>query len=188
MRTRARLDRWSRGSARAVVGRRAGDQSDANAEEQFGIPAPALELHEALRTSHGVLIASPEYNANVSPLLSNALAWTSRVQTPRSYARRPGDCRGQTESLTAAAPAGALSLAARTPDRRADEATPASATTVIPSGLILAALACFLPYSALSSEAAAGSPRVTCGMYEIDGPGNGLCRNVNFSAAVWRTS
>jgi chromate reductase, NAD(P)H dehydrogenase (quinone) len=54
---------------------------DANAEEQFGIPTPALELHEAFRTSHGVFIASPEYNANVSPLLSNALAWMSRVQT-----------------------------------------------------------------------------------------------------------
>src|SRR5688572_5555125 len=54
---------------------------DANAEEQFGIPASALELHEAFRTSHGVFIASPEYNANVSPLLSNALAWMSRVHT-----------------------------------------------------------------------------------------------------------
>ena len=81
MRTRVRLDRWSRGSARAVVGDAPATNRTPTAEEQFGIPAPALELHEALRTSHGVLIASPEYNANVSPLLSNALAWTSRVQT-----------------------------------------------------------------------------------------------------------
>jgi NAD(P)H-dependent FMN reductase len=81
---RARLDRWSRGSARAIVRDAPGDQSEANAEEQFGIPAPVLELHEALRTSHAVLIASPNTNANVSPLLSNALGWTSRVQAHRA--------------------------------------------------------------------------------------------------------
>lgn len=50
-------------------------------EARSGVPAPALALHEAFRTSHGVFIASPEYNAGLTPLLVNTLAWISRVST-----------------------------------------------------------------------------------------------------------
>ncbi|WP_341319575.1 NADPH-dependent FMN reductase [Paraburkholderia sp. IMGN_8] len=49
-------------------------------EVQHGIPDTAHRLHEAFRTHQGVFIASPEYNANVSPIVSNAIAWVSRVQ------------------------------------------------------------------------------------------------------------
>jgi NAD(P)H-dependent FMN reductase len=50
-------------------------------EARSGLPAPALALHAAFRTSHGVFIASPEYNAGLTPLLVNTLAWVSRVST-----------------------------------------------------------------------------------------------------------
>ena len=50
-------------------------------EARAGVPAPALALHELFRTSHGVFIASPEYNAGLTPLLVNTLAWVSRVST-----------------------------------------------------------------------------------------------------------
>ena len=51
----------------------------ADLETDQGIPAATLKFHEQLRTHQGVFIASPEYNANVSPLMTNVLAWLSRV-------------------------------------------------------------------------------------------------------------
>jgi len=52
---------------------------DANLEGAEGVPAGGQVLHELFRTHHGVFIASPEYNANIPPLLVNVLAWVSRV-------------------------------------------------------------------------------------------------------------
>lgn len=52
---------------------------DADLEKREGVPTAALALHEQFRSHHGVFIASPEYNANASPLLVNILAWVSRV-------------------------------------------------------------------------------------------------------------
>ena len=48
-------------------------------EAELGIPENAQRLHELLRTHDGVFLASPEYNAFVSPLLVNVLTWVSRV-------------------------------------------------------------------------------------------------------------
>lgn len=50
---------------------------DIEAEE--GVPFAARRLHEQFCDHNGIFIASPEYNANVSPLLVNLLAWVSRV-------------------------------------------------------------------------------------------------------------
>lgn len=52
---------------------------DADLEEDEGLPDAALRLHEQFRSHRGIFIASPEYNANVSPLLLNVLTWLSRV-------------------------------------------------------------------------------------------------------------
>lgn len=49
-------------------------------EANDGVPEAGGKLHELFRTHDGVFIASPEYNANVTPLLANTLAWLSRVQ------------------------------------------------------------------------------------------------------------
>ncbi|MFB4204988.1 hypothetical protein KBTX_01527 [wastewater metagenome] len=49
-------------------------------EADDGVPEAAGRLHERFRTHDGIFIASPEYNANATPLLVNSLAWLSRVQ------------------------------------------------------------------------------------------------------------
>ena len=47
--------------------------------EAAGVPAGALELRRLFATHDAVIIASPEYNGFPTPLLINALDWTSRV-------------------------------------------------------------------------------------------------------------
>lgn len=53
---------------------------DGDLEATAGVPEPAQRLHALMREHVGIFIASPEYNANASPLLLNLLAWVSRVQ------------------------------------------------------------------------------------------------------------
>lgn len=47
-------------------------------EKNEGMPAKAKELRQLMIQSDVILIASPEYNGSVSPLLKNALDWASR--------------------------------------------------------------------------------------------------------------
>jgi chromate reductase, NAD(P)H dehydrogenase (quinone) len=44
------------------------------------VPANAVKLKKMIMAHHGVFIASPEYNASVTPLLKNAIDWVSRVR------------------------------------------------------------------------------------------------------------
>ncbi|EFH12401.1 NADPH-dependent FMN reductase [Pseudoroseomonas cervicalis] len=53
---------------------------DGDLEQSGGIPQPAQALHAQLAGHRGVFIASPEYNAGLTPLLVNALSWVSRVK------------------------------------------------------------------------------------------------------------
>lgn len=46
--------------------------------EAEGVPENALKLKELMIEHHGFLIASPEYNSSISPLLKNVIDWTSR--------------------------------------------------------------------------------------------------------------
>lgn len=52
---------------------------DGDLESQSGVPEAAHRLHEKFRSNEGIFIASPEMNANVSPLLLNIFAWVSRI-------------------------------------------------------------------------------------------------------------
>ena len=45
-----------------------------------GPPANAAKLKKMMMAHHGIFIASPEYNASISPLLKNVLDWVSRVR------------------------------------------------------------------------------------------------------------
>jgi NAD(P)H-dependent FMN reductase len=45
-----------------------------------GPPPNALKLKKMMSAHRGVFIASPEYNASISPLLKNVLDWVSRVR------------------------------------------------------------------------------------------------------------
>jgi chromate reductase, NAD(P)H dehydrogenase (quinone) len=49
-------------------------------EAEQGAPVNAVKLKRMLGVHHGVFIASPEYNASITPLLKNTLDWISRVR------------------------------------------------------------------------------------------------------------
>lgn len=51
---------------------------DGDLESEDGVPANALKLRELMLSHQGLLLASPEYNSSISPLLKNAIDWTSR--------------------------------------------------------------------------------------------------------------
>jgi len=53
---------------------------DAEIENSDGPPDNARRLKDVLRGYQGVFIASPEYNASITPLLKNTLDWMSRVK------------------------------------------------------------------------------------------------------------
>ncbi|GAB4374945.1 MAG: NADPH-dependent FMN reductase [Elainellaceae cyanobacterium] len=51
---------------------------DEDLEAEHGIPENAIRLKELMKSHQGFLIASPEYNSSVTPLLKNAIDWASR--------------------------------------------------------------------------------------------------------------
>ena len=53
---------------------------DGDLEKSSGPPDNAVKLKRQFMAHRGIFIASPEYNASVTPLLKNALDWVSRVR------------------------------------------------------------------------------------------------------------
>lgn len=53
---------------------------DADHEANAGMPDEAIKLKQMFSAHQGVFIATPEYNASVTPLLKNAIDWVSRVR------------------------------------------------------------------------------------------------------------
>jgi chromate reductase len=53
---------------------------DGDAEAAAGPPQNAVKLKRLFGIHHGIFIASPEYNASITPLLKNTLDWISRVR------------------------------------------------------------------------------------------------------------
>ena len=47
-------------------------------EEKDGIPESAMQLKQLVKEHHGLLLACPEYNSSVTPLLKNTIDWLSR--------------------------------------------------------------------------------------------------------------
>lgn len=72
---------------------------DGDLEDAAGVPEGATRLAALIAGHHGMLVASPEYNAMPSPLLKNALDWCSRVE--------PNPFEGRVAAVISASP-GAL--------------------------------------------------------------------------------
>ena len=53
---------------------------DADLARDHGPPAQAVNRKRLVSTHRGVFIASPEYNASITPLLKNAIDWISTVR------------------------------------------------------------------------------------------------------------
>lgn len=51
---------------------------DQDLEKEKGVPENAMKLKKIFIEHHGFLIASPEYNSSVTPLLKNTIDWVSR--------------------------------------------------------------------------------------------------------------
>jgi chromate reductase len=52
---------------------------DADHDMVSGPPPNAVKLKKMMAAHRGIFIASPEYNASISPLVKNAIDWVSRV-------------------------------------------------------------------------------------------------------------
>jgi len=48
-------------------------------EEDKGIPKAVNEVAKVFEESEGVIVVAPEYNYSIPPVLTNAVAWVSRV-------------------------------------------------------------------------------------------------------------
>ena len=51
---------------------------DQDLEAREGLPDAAIRLKRAFAEADGVLIACPEYNGSITPLLKNIIDWVSR--------------------------------------------------------------------------------------------------------------
>ncbi len=56
---------------------------DGDLEEKSGPPENAVKLKQMMSIHQGIFIASPEYNASITPLLKNTIDWISRVRGAR---------------------------------------------------------------------------------------------------------
>ncbi len=62
---------------------------DQGLEKEDGIPGNAMKLARLIAGHDGVLIATPEYNGSLPPLLKNAIDWLSRVRRDGDAALKP---------------------------------------------------------------------------------------------------
>lgn len=53
---------------------------DGDLEDAEGIPAEVQTLHGQMQEADAIVIATPEYNGNISGVLKNALDWVSRAK------------------------------------------------------------------------------------------------------------
>lgn len=75
---------------------------DGDLEAQKGVPKNAIKLARLFHEHDGFLIASPEYNGSLSPLLKNTIDWVSRVSSDDKGQLAP--YAGKVAAICAASP------------------------------------------------------------------------------------
>ncbi|MFG6179557.1 NADPH-dependent FMN reductase [Halomonas sp. THAF12] len=76
---------------------------DGDLEAEQGLPEATLALRERLAEHQGLLIASPEYNGFITPLLKNTIDWLTR---PHEGASGLALFQGRLAAVVAASPGG----------------------------------------------------------------------------------
>jgi NAD(P)H-dependent FMN reductase len=62
---------------------------DEDLEKEKGVPENAVKLGRMIAAHDGIMIATPEYNGSIPPLLKNTIDWVSRVRRDGSRTVRP---------------------------------------------------------------------------------------------------
>lgn len=78
---------------------------DQDLEAREGLPANVLKLKQLMKAHQGFLIACPEYNSSITPLLKNAIDWASRSE-PGESPLALSCFRDKTAAILAASPGG----------------------------------------------------------------------------------
>ncbi|MGY8769771.1 MAG: NADPH-dependent FMN reductase [Pirellulales bacterium] len=76
---------------------------DEDLEKEQGTPENAVKLKQLFASHDGYLIASPEYNSSISPLLKNTIDWASR---PAEGEPPMIAYKGKTAAIMATSPGG----------------------------------------------------------------------------------
>ena len=76
---------------------------DQDLEQEQGMPENAAKVKQLFLDHDGLLIASPEYNSSITPLLKNTIDWVSR---PADGESPLAAYRGKVAALMAASPGG----------------------------------------------------------------------------------
>ena len=76
---------------------------DQDLEQEQGTPPNATQLKQLFFDHQGLLIASPEYNSSITPLLKNTIDWVSR---PSEGEQPLAAYRGKVAGLMSASPGG----------------------------------------------------------------------------------
>lgn len=74
-------------------------------EAKVGLPESVLQFKALLKSHQGFLIACPEYNGSITPLLKNAIDWASRPE-PEESPMSLQCFKGKTAALLATSPGG----------------------------------------------------------------------------------
>ncbi|EMI45656.1 NADPH-dependent FMN reductase [Rhodopirellula sp. SWK7] len=77
---------------------------DQDLESASGLPDNAKRLKELFFANAGLLLACPEYNSSITPLLKNTIDWVSRSSSPDEPPLAA--YRGKTAALLSASPGG----------------------------------------------------------------------------------
>ena len=74
-------------------------------EAEVGLPESVLQFKALMAAHHGFLIACPEYNSSITPLLKNTIDWASRPQ-PGEQPMALSCFKGKVVAIMAASPGG----------------------------------------------------------------------------------